>query len=157
LIRPFFLFFFYIFEATKQNHIMSRKIFPHEKLMEDNNIVVSKLDADTASFISDFKQTMKGVNMLAQKTGEFKMKPETESKLRRLDKVICNGIFAYLEDEEEENNPPNPPAPPAPPTPPANNTTPPANEPPAPPANDPVPPVKKKQGFIMGVGYFDEE
>jgi hypothetical protein len=154
LIRPFFLFFFYIFEATKQNLIMSRKIFPHEKLMEDNNIVVSKLDADTASFISDFNQTMKGINMLAQKTGTFQMKPETESKLRRLDKVICNGIFAYLEDEDEENNHPNPPTPPAN-QPPARPTHPSNN--PAPPANDPVPPVKKKQGFIMGVGYFDEE
>lgn len=134
---------------------MSRKIFPHEKLMEDNNIVVSKLDADTASFISDFNQTMKGINMLAQKTGTFQMKPETESKLRRLDKVICNGIFAYLEDEEEENNPPNPPTPPANqpparPTHPSNNPAPPTN-------NPPVPPIKKKQGFIMGVGYFDEE
>lgn len=151
---------------------MSRKIFPHEKLMEDNNIVVSKLDADTASFISDFKATMKGVNMLAQKTGTFQMKPETESKLRRLDKVICNGIFAYLEEEEEKNNPPAPPTPPAPPanepalkppvnepTPPANNPTPLVNEPPAPPANDPAPtpPVKKKQGFVMGIGFIDED
>jgi len=134
---------------------MSRKIFPHEKLMEDNNIVVSKLDADTASFISDFNQTMKGINMLAQKTGAFQMKPETESKLRRLDKVICNGIFAYLEDEEEENNPPNPPTPPANqppsrPTHPSNNPSPPTN-------NPPVPPIKKKQGFIMGMGFIDEE
>ena len=150
---------------------MSRKIFPHEKLMEDNNIVVSQLDADTASFISDFKQTMKGVNMLAQKTGNLKIKPETESKLRRLDKVICNGIFAYLEDEEEKNTPPAPPAnnppannptPPAnEPTPPANNPTPPVNEPPAPivpPTNEPpAPPVKKKQGFVMGIGFIDEE
>lgn len=148
---------------------MSRKIFPHEKLMEDNNIVVSKLDADTASFISDFKATMKGVNMLAQKTGKFQMKPETESKLRRLDKVICNGIFAYLEEEEEKNNPPassTPPAnePPAPtppvnePTPPANDPIPPVNEPPAPPANEPpLPPVKKKQGFVMGIGFIDED
>jgi outer membrane biosynthesis protein TonB len=142
---------------------MSRKIFPHEKLMEDNNIVVSKLDADTASFISDFKQTMKGVNMLAQKTGEFKMKPETESKLRRLDKVICNGIFAYMEDEDD-NNPPTPPTPPSneppAPTPPANNPTPPVNEPApiVPPINEPpTPPVKKKQGFVMGMGFIDEE
>ena len=144
---------------------MSKK-FPHEKLMEDNNIVVSQLDADTASFISDFKQTMKGVNMLAQKTGSLKIKPETESKLRRLDKVICNGIFAYLEDEEEKNTPPAPPTPPvneppAPPTPPANEPTPPANEPPAPivpPTNEPpAPPVKKKQGFVMGIGFIDEE
>ena len=136
---------------------MSRKIFPHEKLMEDNNIVVSKLDADTASFISDFKATMKGVNMLAQKTGTFQMKPETEAKLRRLDKVICNGIFVYLEDEEEENNPPNPPSN-NPPTPPANNRpTPPANNP-NPSANEPPTPiVKKKQGFVMGMGFIDEE
>ena len=75
-------------------------------------------------------------------------------------------------DEEKKNNPPAPRTPPTPPanepapkppvnepTPPANNPTPPVNEPPAPPANDPAPtpPVKKKQGFVMGIGFIDED
>jgi hypothetical protein len=149
------------FEANI-NHLKQRpmsKLFAHEKLIQDNQINVSELDADTQGFIKEFKSTMQGVKMIAAKTGKVDIKPDTEAKLRRLDKVICDGIFDFL--DEDENNPPAPPTPPQPPinepTPPINNPAPPINQnnPPAPPTPPQDPP--KKKGFMMGIGFYDED
>lgn len=124
------------------------KQFPHEKLIQDNNINVAELNEDAKGLLKEFKQTMQGVKMQAAKTGSADIKPETEAKLRRLDKAICNEIFEFLDEE------PITPAPPIAPKPPITNQ--PTNrQTPVTPTNEP--PKAKKQNFVMGIGFYDED
>ncbi len=147
---------------------MSAKKFPHEQLMSKHNLSREKLPLEAQNFIKDFNKTMNMVNI---RGGVEQAKDDTVQKLNRLDKVICDCIFDYLEEQEEwgnKNNPPlnNPKNDNLVPT----NNEPPKNDPPTPPASEhpkndnPVPPVNEppkndnpapeKKEIPLGLGFY---
>lgn len=69
-------------------------MYPHQKLITDNNINVSSLDSETQEALKDFQHSLRGIKILQSKG---KNTANAEAKLARLDRWICGDILDYID------------------------------------------------------------
>jgi len=73
---------------------------PHELLMRRYNLSIEQLGSHTKQLKTDLDRTLRLV-LNKSKDGLVKLTPATQSKIETYDRYICDGIFEYLEDNEE--------------------------------------------------------
>lgn len=76
--------------------------FAYLHLMKKEGVKVSDLDSETQAYIKDLKQVTQ-VLINRAKGGEIKVSASTERKIKNYDRVICEGIYDYLEEKESES------------------------------------------------------
>lgn len=76
--------------------------FAYLHLMKKEGVKVSDLDSETQEYIKDLKKVTQ-VLINRAKGGEIKVSPATERKIKNYDRVICEGIYDYLEEKESES------------------------------------------------------
>jgi len=77
----------------------------YQLLMRKEGVNVSDLDVETQGFIKDLNQTTQ-VLVNKSKGGEIKLTPQTQRKIKNYDRAICEGIYDYLELEDESPSQP---------------------------------------------------
>jgi septal ring factor EnvC (AmiA/AmiB activator) len=81
----------------------TEKIYPHQKLLRENNIEVSDLDRGTQQMISDLKKTLNMLYAQSQRKGvTTEVSANTQNKIETYDRHICNDILDYLDELEEK-------------------------------------------------------
>lgn len=81
----------------------TKKIYPHERLLRENNIEVSDLDRGTQQMISDLKKTLNMLYAQSQRKGvTTEVSANTQNKIETYDRHICNDILDYLDELEEK-------------------------------------------------------
>jgi len=81
----------------------TKKIYPHERLLRENNIEVSDLDKGTQQMISDLKKTLNMLYAQSQRKGvTTEVSANTQNKIETYDRHICNDILDYLDELEEK-------------------------------------------------------
>jgi len=73
---------------------------PHELLMRRYNLSIGQLSSHTKQLKTDLDRTLRLV-LNKSKEGAIKLTPATQSKIETYDRYICDGIFEYLEQQEE--------------------------------------------------------
>jgi len=88
-------------------------MYPHQVLMEENNLQKSDLSQDAQNYLKDFNHTLRGISLKegrADKKGEeFIMTDSDTNKLKRFSKSVCVQIYedmntTYLKAKEDEAN-----------------------------------------------------
>ena len=81
----------------------TKKIYPHERLLRENNIEISDLDKGTQQMISDLKKTLNMLYAQSQRKGvTTEVSANTQNKIETYDRHICNDILDYLDELEEK-------------------------------------------------------
>jgi len=81
----------------------TKKIYPHERLLRENNIEISDLDRGTQQMISDLKKTLNMLYAQSQRKGvTTEVSANTQNKIETYDRHICNDILDYLDELEEK-------------------------------------------------------
>jgi hypothetical protein len=81
----------------------TKKIYPHERLLRENNIEISDLDRGTQQMISDLKKTLNMLYAQSQRKGvTTEVSANTQNKIETYDRHICNDILDYLDELEEQ-------------------------------------------------------
>ena len=81
----------------------TKKIYPHERLLRENNIEISDLDKGTQQMISDLKKTLNMLYAQSQRKGiNIQVSENTQNKIDTYDRHICNDILDYLDELEEQ-------------------------------------------------------
>lgn len=83
---------------------MSEKInvkeLPHIFLLNRHNLSIDQLSAHTQQLKKDLDKTLVLV-INRSKDGNVSLTPQTQQKISTYDRYICDGIFEYLEEQEE--------------------------------------------------------
>lgn len=81
-------------------------MYPHQLLMEDNNLQLSDLSKETQAYIKDFNNFEKGVKLKesrAVKSGkDFEVSEKDQQKLLRLSKSVCIQMDTEIRDKREQ-------------------------------------------------------
>jgi hypothetical protein len=75
--------------------------FAYLHLMKKEGVKESDLDSETREYIKDLNQVTQ-VLINRAKGGEIKVSSQTERKIKNYDRVICDGIYDYLEERENQ-------------------------------------------------------
>lgn len=75
--------------------------FAYLHLMKKEGVKESDLDSETRAYIKDLNQVTQ-VLINRAKGGEIKVSAQTERKIKNYDRVICEGIYDYLEERESQ-------------------------------------------------------
>ena len=76
------------------------KQLPHEFLLQKYNLKITDLSAHTQQLKSDLDKTTRLV-LNRSKEGKINLTPATQQKISTYDRYICDGIWEYLEEQEE--------------------------------------------------------
>ena len=83
---------------------MSEKInvkeLPHIFLLNRHNLSIDQLSAHTQQLKKDLDKTLVLV-INRSKDGNVSLTPQTQQKISTYDRYICDGIFEYLEEQDE--------------------------------------------------------
>tara|TARA_R110000868_G_scaffold244585_2_gene500922 strand:+ start:805 stop:1251 length:447 start_codon:yes stop_codon:yes gene_type:complete len=94
-----------LYQKIKTNKMeeQTKKIYPHERLLRENNIEISDLDRGTQQMISDLKKTLNMLYAQSQRKGvTTEVSANTQNKIETYDRHICNDILDYLDELEEK-------------------------------------------------------
>jgi hypothetical protein len=94
-----------LYQKIKINKMeeQTKKIYPHERLLRENNIEISDLDRGTQQMISDLKKTLNMLYAQSQRKGvTTEVSANTQNKIETYDRHICNDILDYLDELEEQ-------------------------------------------------------
>jgi hypothetical protein len=81
----------------------TKKLYPHERLLRENNLQVTDLDRGTQQMISDLKKTLNMLYAQSQRKGvKTEVSENTQNKINTYDRHICNDILDYLDELEEQ-------------------------------------------------------
>ena len=81
----------------------TKKLYPHERLLRENNLQVTDLDRGTQQMISDLKKTLNMLYAQSQRKGvKIEVSENTQNKINTYDRHICNDILDYLDELEEQ-------------------------------------------------------
>ena len=81
----------------------TEKLYPHQRLLRENNIEISDLDRGTQQMISDLKKTLNMLYAQSQRKGvTTEVSANTQNKIDTYDRHICNDILDYLDELEEK-------------------------------------------------------
>jgi hypothetical protein len=81
----------------------TEKLYPHQRLLRENNIEISDLDRGTQQMISDLKKTLNMLYAQSQRKGvTTEVSANTQNKIETYDRHICNDILDYLDELEEK-------------------------------------------------------
>ena len=81
----------------------TKKLYPHERLLRENNLQVTDLDRGTQQMISDLKKTLNMLYAQSQRKGiNIQVSENTQNKINTYDRHICNDILDYLDELEEQ-------------------------------------------------------
>jgi len=81
----------------------TKKLYPHERLLRENNLQVTDLDRGTQQMISDLKKTLNMLYAQSQRKGvRTEVSENTQNKINTYDRHICNDILDYLDELEEQ-------------------------------------------------------
>jgi len=81
----------------------TKKLYPHERLLRENNLQVTDLDRGTQQMISDLKKTRNMLYAQSQRKGvKTEVSENTQNKINTYDRHICNDILDYLDELEEQ-------------------------------------------------------
>lgn len=81
----------------------TEKLYPHQRLLRENNIEISDLDKGTQQMISDLKKTLNMLYAQSQRKGiTTEVSANTQNKIETYDRHICNDILDYLDELEEK-------------------------------------------------------
>ena len=75
--------------------------FAYLHLMKKEGVKESDLDSETQAYIKNLKRVTQ-VLINRAKGGEIQVSSATERKIKNYDRVICEGIYDYLEEKESE-------------------------------------------------------
>jgi hypothetical protein len=76
------------------------KQLPHEHLLKKYNLKIEDLSAHTQQLKKDLDQTTR-LCLSRSKDGVVNLTPATQQKISTYDRYICDGIWEYLEEQEE--------------------------------------------------------
>ena len=79
---------------------LTPKELPHEFLLKKYNLNIKDLSAHTQQLKSDLDKTTNLV-LTRSKDGVVNLTPKTQQKISTYDRYICDGIWEYLEEQEE--------------------------------------------------------
>ena len=81
----------------------TEKLYPHQRLLRENNIEISDLDRGTQQMISDLNKTLNMLYAQSQRKGvTTEVSANTQNKIDTYDRHICNDILDYLDELEEK-------------------------------------------------------
>ena len=81
----------------------TEKLYPHQRLLRENNIEISDLDRGTQQMISDLNKTLNMLYAQSQRKGvTTEVSANTQNKIETYDRHICNDILDYLDELEEK-------------------------------------------------------
>ena len=81
----------------------TEKLYPHQRLLRENNIEISDLDRGTQQMISDLNKTLNMLYAQSQRKGvTTEVSANTQNKIDTYDRHICNDILDYLDELEEQ-------------------------------------------------------
>jgi hypothetical protein len=72
---------------------------PHQLLLRRYGISIGQLNSNAQQLKKDLDRTLQLVLNKA-KNGAVKLTPATQSKINTYDRYICDGVFEYLESQE---------------------------------------------------------
>jgi hypothetical protein len=78
---------------------MSNFGLPHELLMRKYELSINDLPVSPRQFKMDLEKILTMI-INKSKNGQIQMTEATKTKIEAYDRAICDGIFAYLDDEE---------------------------------------------------------
>ena len=76
------------------------KELPHEFLLKRHKLTIGELSAHTQQLKKDLDKTLVLV-INRSKDGNINLTPQTQQKISTYDRYICDGIFEYLEEQDE--------------------------------------------------------
>ena len=76
------------------------KELPHEFLLRRHNLSIEELSANTKQLKKDLDKTLHLI-VNRSKDGNVNLTPQTQQKITTYDRYICDGIFEYLEEQEQ--------------------------------------------------------
>jgi len=88
-------------------------MYPHQVLMQENNLEKKDLSIEAQSYLKDFNHTLRGIALKesrAEKKGlEFEINESDANKLKRFSKSVCIQIYedmntTYQKAQEEKEN-----------------------------------------------------
>ena len=79
---------------------ISPKELPHEFLLKRHKLNISDLSVHTQQLKKDLDKTLVLV-INRSKEGNINLTPQTQQKISTYDRYICDGIFEYLEEQDE--------------------------------------------------------
>jgi hypothetical protein len=79
---------------------LTPKELPHEFLLKKYNLNIKDLSAHTQQLKSDLDKTTNLV-LTRSKDGVVNLTPKTQQKISTYDRYICDGIWEYLEEQDE--------------------------------------------------------
>ena len=79
---------------------LTPKELPHEFLLKKYNLKIEDLSAHTQQLKSDLDKTTNLV-LTRSKDGVVNLTPKTQQKISTYDRYICDGIWEYLEEQDE--------------------------------------------------------
>lgn len=79
---------------------LNPKQLPHEMLLSRYGLSMEDMGTHTKQLKTDLDKTLRLVLNRA-KDGAIKLTPATQTKIETYDRYICDGIFEYLEDNEQ--------------------------------------------------------
>ena len=82
-------------------------MYPHQVLMEDNNLTKDNLSEDGKGYLKDFNLYLNAINMkikrAAKKGAEIEVSTNEMNKLNRLSKSVVVQIYSEMKKEIEQN------------------------------------------------------
>ncbi len=88
-------------------------MYPHQVLMQENNLEKKDLSIEAQSYLKDFNHMLRGISLKesrAEKKGlEFEINESDANKLKRFSKSVCIQIYedmntTYQKAQEEKEN-----------------------------------------------------
>ena len=74
---------------------------PHEHLLDKYNLDKSALSDDTQQLITEVGKIQNAIKNTYRRSGKVNLTAKTEQKLKSFDRYICDGIYDFLEEQEE--------------------------------------------------------
>jgi len=133
-------------EQTNKSLEEKLKQLPYQHLLDKHKIAKDNLKPHTKQLITDLNKIITLIINASKKTGEIRITEKNKQKIDTYDRYICDGIFEYLDEEEEKLNSTSADTPPISKEP--ENKEPENKEP----ENKEEPPRKK---IKMGLGFWD--
>jgi len=91
-------------EQTNKSLEEKLKQLPYQHLLDKHKIAKDNLKPHTKQLITDLNKTITLIINASKRTGEIRITEKNKQKIDTYDRYICDGIFEYLDEEEEKLN-----------------------------------------------------